>query len=82
MTRHYVLWHLQEAAEAIASTIEEMTADAEYSDAELQVQITHIYHHVNTAWNARHAGDDRVAACSQEDFEAWRKFPSDIEMGT
>jgi hypothetical protein len=82
VTRHYVIWQLQEAAEAVAQAIEEMSGDPNYSDEELRVQVTHIYHHLNTAWNARHASDDQVAACSQEDFNAWRKFPSDIEMET
>jgi hypothetical protein len=40
----------------------------------------HLYHHVNTAWNARDSSAERADACSQEDFDCWRQFPQDIEF--
>ena len=80
MTRHYVLWHLQEAAGAIAQTIRDMAADPQYSEPELRVDIGHIYQHLNTAWNARDASEERVETCSESDFHAWRGFPTDIDL--
>ena len=38
------------------------------------------YHHLNTAWNARHASADDVTACTAADFKRWRQFPTDINM--
>ena len=80
MTRDYVLWHLREAAEALTNTIAEMEADPEYSREALGVEMAHLYHHLNTAWNARDAATARVDACSAEDFREWRQFPADIDM--
>jgi len=40
----------------------------------------HLYHHINSAWNGREASDTAVKACTQEDFERWRQFPTDIEL--
>jgi hypothetical protein len=41
----------------------------------------HLYHHLNTAWNARDASPERVAAASGADFFRWRQFPWEIELG-
>lgn len=80
MTRDYVLWHLKEASNALSRVVREMDADPEYSEAELLVEMTHLYHHLNTAWNARDVSDERIAACSASDFRAWRQFPADVDM--
>ena len=80
MSRSYTLWHLHEAAEAISQIVRDMEANAEYGDPELSVDITHAYHHLKTAWNARRASIDAEAACSEEDFLRWRAFPTDIDM--
>lgn len=80
MTREHVFSHLREAADSLARVIREMEADPEYSEAELEVEMAHLYHHVNTAWNARKASPERTAACSLEDFRDWRQFPTDIDM--
>jgi hypothetical protein len=80
MTRQYLLWNLREAAEASWNAIRDIEADVDYSDAELQIAMTHIYHHLNTAWNARHASEERVAECEAADFRNWRQFPKDLDM--
>ena len=81
MRRDYVLWNLKEAAEAIEEIVRDMEADPDYTDVELSVDLTHLYHHVNTAWNARHASESQIAECSEDDFRRWRAFPADIDMG-
>jgi hypothetical protein len=80
MNRDVVLSNLREAAESLTNLIAEMTADFDYAQDQLWVDISHVYHHVNTAWNARDASVSRVEACSAEDFKAWRQFPADIDM--
>jgi hypothetical protein len=72
--------HLREAADSLARVIREIEADPEYSEGELGGEMEHLYHHVNTAWNARTASAERAAACSLEDFRDWRQFPADIDM--
>ena len=80
MTKDYVLWNLQEAAEELSRTIQSLRGDADYGDPELGVAMSHLYHHLNTAWNARHATRAQVEECSAEHFSAWRQFPSDVDM--
>jgi len=80
MTRQYLVWNLRQAAEAISDAISEIQADTNYSEAELQITMMHIYHHLNTGWNARHASEERVAECGPADFRSWRQFPADLDM--
>ncbi|MEW6356028.1 MAG: hypothetical protein AB1696_06875 [Planctomycetota bacterium] len=80
MNREHVLFHLQEAHEAIHRLILEIEEDSDYDSAVLIVGMQHIYHHLNTAWNARDESLERTRDCSQQDFDAWRQFPSDLDM--
>lgn len=80
MNRESVLFHLREAHEAIEGLIQEIEDDADYDADVLYVDMQHVYHHVNTAWNTRDVSSERTHTCSQEDFDAWRQFPSDLEM--
>ena len=60
MMRDHVLSHLREAAEELAKTIKEIEADPEYDDGIFGLALNHAYHHLNTAWNARHASPSRI----------------------
>jgi len=80
MTRDFVVFNLREAAAELSRTIDQIQADVEFDEAELRVAVAHIFHHLNTAWNARDATPERVSACSSKDFFAWRQFPADIDM--
>ena len=50
------------------------------SEVELQISLEHAYHHLNFAWNIRHASTKRYANLSDEDFNLWSKFPKEIEV--
>jgi len=78
MNVEYVLWNLREAAEELTRTIQEIERDPNFGQPELLVAMTHLYHHLNTAWNARHATAEQAATCTQQDFDRWRQFPRDI----
>ena len=80
MNRDYVLFHLREAQRELRDTIEEIEADPSYEYGDYVVAITHLYHHINTAWNARDSSESRAKACSQADFSEWRQFPSDLDL--
>ena len=41
----------------------------------LFVSMAHAYHHLNFAWNCRHAPEERVWRCGPVDFKRWSKFP-------
>lgn len=80
MNRDHVLNHLREAHESLATCIREIEQDPDYEVGQFLVDITHLYHHINTAWNGRDASPERAAECSEEDFERWRRFPDSIDM--
>ena len=50
MNRDYVLFHLREAQCEIERTITEIESGPSYDYGEFVVAITHLYHHINTAW--------------------------------
>jgi len=80
MNRDQVLLHLSEAGYAIAKTIRDLREDPEYGDAEYWVDVQHIYHHLNTAWNSRAASKSQIASATDADFNRWNAFPRDFPM--
>ena len=80
MNREWVLFHLKEALQELQSTIRDLENDTEYDHAEYSVAMTHLYHHINTAWNSRDSSDEETKESSDADFTKWRKFPNDVDM--
>ena len=80
MNRDAVLFHLKEAREELDRTIAELASDPAYAPGEFQTAMSHLYHHLNTAWNGRTASAERHRKCSQSDFDQWRKFPKDADL--
>lgn len=80
MNREWVLFQLGEAANALTQAIENIDATPDYDDIQLAGDMQHIYHHVNTAWNARNAEGSEVEPGSDQLFTAWSQLPSDLDM--
>ena len=80
MNKDYILWNLKEAKEELDSTIRKIETDSSYGHGEYMVAMQHLYHHINTAWNAQDTVESDAAECTQENFAAWRQFPSDLDM--
>jgi len=80
MNRHVVLFHLREAAEQLNETIQSLASSEDYANEEFQVQMGHIYHHLNTAWNGRDQTDEQFQKCTDEDFARFRRFPKEEEF--
>jgi len=80
MNKEWVLFHLKEALEAIEGTIKGIESQPDYDYPELSVEITHIYHHLNTAWNSRNCSKQEADECSESNFAKWRQFPTDVNM--
>ena len=76
VARDYTLWNLKEAAEQLATII----ASLESGDGDElnHATVDHLYHHLNTAWNARDVSEQRARECSEADFKLWRRFPKDL----
>ncbi len=71
------MYELEDAQEHLMNLCKEMNCNSEYSDIEFQIDIAHIYSHLNRAWNGRNAtekqSDDEVL------WRQWSQFPTDIE---
>ena len=80
MNKDYVLYNLVEAHKALGELIANVKSDPEYEYGNYVVDIAHVYHHLNTAWNARDATKAAADECSEEDFYRWRQFPSTEEI--
>jgi hypothetical protein len=78
MNKEAVLRHLTEAAQQLASTIDRIRVDPGYGLEEYRVEMGHLYHHLNTAWNGRDCTDEQSRNIKQ--FYGWRKFPDESEL--
>ena len=80
MNRSVVLFHLREAAEQLNGTIQSLGGDGDYGAEEFQVDMGHLYHHLNTAWNGRDQTDEQHKQCTDVDFARFRKFPNESDL--
>ena len=70
-----LMYELDDLNEHLESLIDEMNDKGEISVEEYQVQIGHLYAHLNRAWNSRNATADAV----EQNLEKFTEFPKDIE---
>lgn len=81
MNKDYLLYNLQEAKEQLYQIIQDLKNNSDYDFGEYIVDMTHLYHHINTAWNAKDSTETESNNCTDEDFYKWRQFPKDIYLG-
>ena len=56
-----------------------MAVDRGYrSEGQLEVGLSHAYHHLNFAWHVRHIPTSRYAHLSDREFNQWGRFPKDV----
>jgi hypothetical protein len=79
LNRRWIIQHLTEAQEEIQKTIKEVQ-NPTYRHGEFLVAMSHLYHHANTAWNARFESNETHRECSRNDFDRWRKFPKNEDI--
>ena len=80
MNHRVVLFHLREAKEELDGAISDIERNSEYDVGEFVVAMSHLYHHLNTAWNGRDQSDEMHQKASPEDFSRLRKFPANDEL--
>lgn len=78
MKKDYVLFHLEEAKEALGALINEINNDQEYEIGNFTVDLQHLYWHINSSWNGKHKsmGDD----FTEQEIESYREFPKDLVL--
>lgn len=80
MNKSYVLFNLREALEELHRTIDEIENSPDYDYGEYTVAMSHLYHHINTAWNARNVSEVEAQECGEANFHKWRQFPDYSEL--
>jgi hypothetical protein len=72
----WVLWleELQEAHEHLGELIGKLSADSEYDESELRVDMGHVMAHLNRAWARRNS----TADLTDEEFESFREYQQDL----
>jgi hypothetical protein len=80
MNTEVILSNIKEAEEELRALIARLEKSPNYPFEDFHVSMAHLYHHLNTAWNARNATRQRYQACSDEDYHRWECFPNDLPL--
>ncbi len=78
MNKVMILSNLVEAAEQLRETIAAIKSDPEYGEEEFLVEISHVYYHLNYAWNGRHGTDEEGRSAAHVD--KWKQFPDAADL--
>jgi hypothetical protein len=79
LNRTYVLYNLEEAQEEIGLILRDLKRDPAYTEAQLERALRHVVHHVNIAWNARHARAEALHEATDDELTTWSQYPTDLE---
>jgi len=79
VNRELVLHELREAHDALSQLLHEAQRDPEWGIGDLVAEMPHLYHHINTAWNARNSSN-AIGQASAKEFRDWSAFPNDLPM--
>jgi len=71
-----LLYELSDAHEALGNLRNEMNNGGKIDKVEFRIQLSHIYRHLNTAWNSRNR--ESVATDAEHASEAL--FPNDLNL--
>lgn len=70
-----MIMNLEEAMEQLRETIKALQNDPSYGYGSFRADMAHAYHHLNYAWNVRHA--TAIEIDTEESFARLSKFPVD-----
>jgi hypothetical protein len=71
------MYELEDAQEHLSNLCKELYNNCEYGEIELQIDIAHVYSHLNRAWNGRNATEKQSDDASL--WRQWSRFPTDVE---
>jgi hypothetical protein len=72
-----LMYELEDAQEHLSNLCKELTSNSEYGDVEFQIDIAHVYSHLNRAWNGRNATEQQ--SNDESLWRQWSQFPTDID---
>lgn len=71
----FLLDELSDAQEHLASLLQEMAENPEYSEEEFRIDLGHVFAHLNRAWYRRNVPED----FPDSDWDKATSFPTDLE---
>ena len=80
LNKDYIIYNLQEAKVEIDTLLKELRENRCCEHDDFFPLMKHIFHHINTAWNARYASKKETHEYAEADFTRWRQFPDDLDM--
>ncbi len=79
MEKDYAIFNLTEAKDAIEQLLSEMQSDADYDIGNYQVDMQHIYWHINSAWNGK--GFNMTSdTLTDALYESFIQYPTDLTL--
>jgi hypothetical protein len=69
-----LMYELEDAKEHLASLIEKINSTPDYDEANLRIDLGHIYSHLNRAWHRRVIEED----LTDDEWVAAGQFPDDL----
>ncbi|MFC0682538.1 hypothetical protein ACFFGH_32305 [Lysobacter korlensis] len=70
-----LMYELEDAHEHLGNLIRKMASDPAYGEGNFQVDLGHVYAHLNMAWHRRNTEED----LSDEELEIADRFPADLK---
>ena len=70
--------NIEEALEELQK-IRDKVNSKNMDEAELKIQLQHVYHHLNVAWNIRDVETERYRNITHEEFENWGEYPNEFD---
>ena len=76
---HIVTSNIQDVREELDRLQSKMVSTRKPSEIEVELALRHAYHHLNMAWNARHAEMKTYKNLTDTDFTEWGQFPAGLD---
>jgi hypothetical protein len=71
-----LMYELADARDHLGALIDQMTAEGAIAESDFQIQLGHVFAHLNRAWHGR--DDTRLDEVSGELHAERSKFPNDL----
>jgi hypothetical protein len=69
-----LMYELDDAKEHLTKLITDLQSDPEYDEANLRIDLGHVFAHLNRAWHRRDVAND----FTDEQWEQAGQFPTDL----
>ena len=70
-----LMYELEDAKEHLESLLIEMNKNGSIDEIEYEIQIGHVFAHLNRGWNSR----NKIGEYNEKEREQFSSFPSDLE---